>query len=117
MKLFSIVREFFSALRALISGMWEYLLLRGQKNETAECCHICQALEKPLQLGRYMIRTGPRANSPSFDHPPEFAIYVCNRHHPDIHVDGALWAAETQDFLKKLDVSAHCVYFYHYNRQ
>lgn len=112
-----IIREFFAALCAFISGIWSHLLLRGRKNEIVECCHVCQVLEKPLQLGRYMVHTGRRANSPLFEDPPEFSVYVCNRHHPDIHVDGAVWAPETQDFLKKLDVSAHCVYFYHYNRQ
>ena len=117
MKFISTIRALFLALRAFLSGILVYLLNRGRKKEMAEYCHVCRVHEKPLQLGRYMIRTGPRAGALVLDPLPELSVYVCNRHHPDCHLDGALWANETQDFLKELKVAAQCVYLHSLHRQ
>lgn len=111
------IRELISSFRVLVSGVLAHLLARGRKSEKDEYCHVCHVLKKPLQIGRYMIRTGPRAGALVRDPLPELKIFVCNRHHPDYNLDGALWAGETQEFLKKLDVAVHSVYFYHHNRQ
>ncbi len=116
MRLISNIRDFFSALLAFVTGVLAHLLQRGKKKEMAEYCHVCQVHEKPLQLGRYMIRTGPRAGL-VLDPLPEISVFVCNRHHPDGCLDGAVWAKETQDFLKKLEVATQCVYLYDHNRQ
>lgn len=117
MRLFVVVREFLTALRVYLSGVLGYFLNRGRKVQEAEYCHVCQVLEKPLQLGRYMIRTGPRSGAQAPEQLSEVEVYVCNRHHPDPNLEGALWAQETQEFLKKLDVAVHCVYLHHHHRQ
>ena len=106
-----------ASLRALLLGLSAYVLVHVRKKEAEQYCQVCQVLEKPLQLGRYMIRTGPRAGALLFDVPHELSVYVCNRHHPDTNMEGAVWAKETQDFLKQLHVAAQCVYLYHHHRQ
>lgn len=64
-----------------------------------------------------MIRTGPRAGALVLDPLPEVSVFVCNRHHPDSYLDGAVWAKETQDFLGELNVAAQCVYLHNHHRQ
>jgi hypothetical protein len=117
MKMFSRVQNFLSALRTLLAGLLAHLLVRGRKSQDAEYCHVCQALGKPLQLGRFMIRPGARKGVQVLDPLPDIEIFVCNRHHPDCHLDGALWAEETQELLKKLDLATLCVYVHHHHRQ
>lgn len=117
MKITGIVRDALSVVRSFLSWVVAYLKHVAHRNSIAEYCHVCQSRERPLQLGRYMIRTGPRKDADINNLPPLFDVYVCSAHHPDPNVLEARLAHETQDLLKKLGVSAQCIYFYHHNRQ
>ena len=111
------LRDVFSAFYALIGGVIAHLLARGERMQKEEYCHVCQVLDKPLQHGRYLIITGPRKGILATDHPAEFQVFVCNKHHPDEQVLGADWAFETQEHLKKMESSARCVITHIHFRQ
>lgn len=115
--MFSAIREFLSSLKALVLGYVKHLFARGARMEKEEFCHVCQALDKPLQTGRYLILTGPRKGVLATDHPTEFLVFVCNKHHPDEHLAGADWAGETQEHLRKMESSARCVLMHNHTRQ
>lgn len=111
------IRDAFLALRAFLSGLFMHVAWTARKRETLEHCEVCQLLGRPIALGKYMIRTGQRADGNMEDASIAPSLFVCQKHHPDERVLGAELAHETQDVLKRLNVSAECVYFYKYHRQ
>ena len=116
-KLTVIVVELWAVARSFFTWIIEYGKSESHKNIMGEYCHVCQSFDRPLQLGRYMIRTGPRKDVDIENLPLLFDVYVCPEHHPDANVHEAKFAHETQNLLKKLNVAARCVYFYNNNRQ
>ena len=116
-KIAALFADFIAVVRSFFMWIIEYVKIESHKNIMGEYCHVCQSFERPLQLGRYMIWTGPRKYVDIDSLPLLFDIYVCPEHHPDSHVHEAKLAHETQNLLKKLNVAARCVYFYNNNRQ